>query len=181
MVRRKTGILLIYSRINTKHALYSSVSYDEDEMKALLDDIESQIANQHHYIMCGHHDHVVTLAKVQHAIRLLNKGKHEGNRKIYTDHLIHSSDMFKEYLANLFTAMLTHAYVPQSFKESMIFPIPKDKRKSLNDSENYRGITLSSILGKVLDHILMSKNEKAFSSCDLQFGFKKKMYTPCDE
>jgi phosphoribosylpyrophosphate synthetase len=98
--------------------------------------------------MCGHDDHVVTTGEVQNAIRLLNKGKHGGSRKIYTDHLIHSSDKLRAYLAKLFAAMLTHAYAPQDFRESSF--------------DNYRGITLSSILGKVLDHILMSKNKNVF-------------------
>lgn len=41
----------------------------------------------------------------------------------------------------------------------------------------YRGIALSSILGKVLDHVMLVKYKDVFSSNSMQFGFKKKMST----
>ena len=55
----------------------------------------------------------------------------------------------------------------------LIVPIPKNARKSLNDSSNYRGIALSSALGKLLDWILIDKNPHILQSCDLQFAYKK--------
>lgn len=158
-------------------ALYSSVSYDENEMQGLLDEINSMIDNPRSHVMCDEHAHVVTPDDVHQAIKQLNRGKHEGKRKLFSDHLINGTERFNEGLANLFTAMLTHGYVPRGLREATVFPIPKNKRKSPTDSENYRGITLSSIFGKVLDHILLAKHKNVFSSCDLQFGFKKKSST----
>ena len=50
-----------------------------------------------------------------------------------------------------------------------IIPIPKNKRKSVNDSSNYRGIALSSIFGKLIDNIILMVNAQILRSCDLQF------------
>ena len=36
-------------------------------------------------------------------------------------------------------------------------PIPKNRRNSVNMSDNYRAIALSSVMGKVLDHIILHK------------------------
>jgi len=47
----------------------------------------------------------------------------------------------------------------------------------MNDSNNYRGIPLSSILSKLVDIILISKYRVHLESSDLQFGFKQKSST----
>ena len=42
------------------------------------------------------------------------------------------------------------------------------------DSENYRGIVLSSAIGKVLDIIIMNRYSNELMSSNLQFSFKPK-------
>ena len=64
--------------------------------------------------------------------------------------------------------------VPYSMLTSTIIPIPNNRRKSLIDSDNYRAIALSSILGKLLDWVILLSCDKALSSNDSQFGFKPK-------
>ena len=50
-------------------------------------------------------------------------------------------------------------------------------KKSLNDSNNYIGIELSRIIGKVLELVILNSNRDILRSCDLQFGFKSKHST----
>ena len=59
----------------------------------------------------------------------------------------------------------------------IIVLIIKDNRKSCNDSNNYRGIALSSILGKIIDNIIIKSQLGVLSSSDMQFGFKEKCST----
>ena len=73
--------------------------------------------------------------------------------------------------------MLRHGYIPNKMLISTIIPIPKNRRKSLNDSDNYRGIALSSILGKVLDWVILLSSGDALRTSDAQFGFKPKHST----
>ena len=73
--------------------------------------------------------------------------------------------------------MLLHAYIPVDILTSTILPIPKDRKKSLHDSSNYRGIALNSLLGKILDHILLTNYKNVFQTSDRQFGFKAKHST----
>ena len=42
----------------------------------------------------------------------------------------------------------------------------------MNDSNNYRGIALSSILGKLFDWVLYLSNSVIFESSNYQYGFK---------
>ncbi len=56
-------------------------------------------------------------------------------------------------------------------------PIPKNKRQSMVDSNNYRATTLSTIIIKVLDWIMLLKESTSLGSSDLQFGFKQGVST----
>ena len=51
-------------------------------------------------------------------------------------------------------------------------PIPKGKNLNYSDSTNYRGIALSSILGKIFDAYILTRYDNLLSSSNLQFGFK---------
>ena len=50
----------------------------------------------------------------------------------------------------MFTCMLHHGHNPDYILEAVISSIPKDTKGGINSSDNYRGIALSSALGKVL-------------------------------
>ena len=54
----------------------------------------------------------------------------------------------------------------------VIISISKNKCKSIYDSSNYKGITLSSIFGKVFDNIILKNNSEVSKCCNLQFGFR---------
>ena len=73
--------------------------------------------------------------------------------------------------------MMLHAYIPVDILTFTIPPIPKDRKKSLHDSSNYRGIALNSLLGKILDHILLTNYKNVFQTSDHQLGFKAKHST----
>lgn len=60
---------------------------------------------------------------------------------------------------------------------SALVPIPKDKKKSLSDSNNYRSIALGSIAGKLFDKIILMQHVDVLRTDCLQFGFKEKHST----
>ena len=69
--------------------------------------------------------------------------------------------------------MLSHGFTPEDMIRAVITSIPKNVKESVACSENYRGIALSSILGKVFDLIIIQRYGHALSSSDLQFSFKE--------
>ena len=69
--------------------------------------------------------------------------------------------------------MFMHGYVPHNMLILTIVPIPKNRKKYINDSDKYRGIALSSVRGKVLDWVILKRYEKALQTSDVQFGFKE--------
>jgi len=77
----------------------------------------------------------------------------------------------------MLTAIVVHGTVPDSFLYSSIVPIPKGKHGNVSDSSNFRGITRSSIYGKLFDNIVLFRYGERLLSSELQFGFKAKSST----
>ena len=107
----------------------------------------------------------------------MKASKHDGNTGHYSDHIIHGTRRLHVYISLLLSSMVSHGNAPQALRISTLVPIPKNKRKSLNDSNNYRAIALSSVLGKLLDRIILSKYYDNFVTSDYQYGFKKQHST----
>eukprot|EP00118_Oscarella_pearsei_P020144 m.217288 g.217288 ORF g.217288 m.217288 type:complete len:226 (+) comp39881_c1_seq2:865-1542(+) len=80
---------------------------------------------------------------------------------------------WEKCLGVLFTAMFHHSFVPRQFLTSFLVPIVKDKRGDVSDSNNYRGIALSSVISKVLEHVILQRADRFLGSSIQQFGFKK--------
>ena len=57
----------------------------------------------------------------------------------------------------LFNAILVHGALPDNFLRSTIVPIPKGRNADGSNSNNYRGIALSSIFGKLMENIVLIK------------------------
>ena len=68
--------------------------------------------------------------------------------------------------------MVHHGFCPPTFICANIIPIPKGSKANLSDSDKYRSITISSLLGKILDHIIIVKQSEALKTSNYEFGFK---------
>ncbi len=159
----------------TKYSeLYQSVSYDSQQMDSLKSHVKILVNEHCDGSICScMSDHSITVEDVQDHVTKLKCGKKDGSDGVYSDHLIHGTRTLYVHLSLLFSVMLRHGSVPDSLCTSTLIPIPKSKRKSTNDSNNYRAIALSSILGKLLDKVLLTRCSSVFQTSDLQFGFKK--------
>ena len=50
--------------------------------------------------------------------------------------------------------MSVHGVAPENFPVSILVPIPKGPRVDARNSDNYCAVTLSKLLGKILDIIM---------------------------
>ena len=111
------------------------------------------------------------------AISKLKPGKNDGNGLLSSDHFKCAGADLSVHAAMLLNALVIHGCIPADLVTSTIIPIPKGRGVNITDSANYRGITLSSIYGKLLDQIVLSKFADKLVTSDLQFGFKKQRST----
>ena len=112
------------------------------------------------------------LHDVTQALKKLKKGKRDGVTELSSDNIINGGHRLNIFMSLLLNSILKHCYSPQGLNTSVIISIPKNKRKSLNDSGNYRGIALCSVIGKLLEMLILSQNKDVLKTCKYQFGFK---------
>ena len=68
--------------------------------------------------------------------------------------------------------MHVHGFCPQSFICANIIPIPKGSKVNLSNSDKYRSIAISSLVGKIIDHIIIEKQSEALKTSHYQYGVK---------
>ena len=145
--------------------------YEKSDMKTLKDEIGDLVTQKCIKGNC-YNTHVINMSMVMSAIKSLKTDKSDGNVTKMSNYIIHSPPLLSVHLALLFNSFMIHGFPPDEMLKGTIIPIPKNKRKSVNVSSNYRGIALSSIFGKLIDNIILMVNAQILRSCDLQFGFK---------
>jgi len=110
---------------------------------------------------------------VEIIIKKLKRGKAASLDGVTAEHLQYSHPLLPCVLAKLFNFMIKLGYVPHSFGESYTVPILKGGISSHGKSvtvDDYRGITISPVLSKVLEHCILARHEKLFKTSDNQFG-----------
>lgn len=158
--------------VNKYAQLYNSVGYDRNDMNSVMKNIKDGIQLKCNSGHC-YSDHRIGVCDVRSAVKLLKSFKSDSENGMLSDHIIHGDDELYVHMSFLFNCMISHSVVPKQMLMSLLIPITKSRKKSVHDSDNYRSIALSSIIGKVLDRIFLTRHSNIFASSDLQFGFKK--------
>ena len=131
-------------------------------MNTVKRSLDSMICSRCASGSCTDSEHSITVIQLCENILFMKDSRHDGKTGHYSDHIINGTRKLHVNLSLLFSSMIFHGCVPNGFHLSTIITIPKSKRKSLNDSNNNRAITLSSVLGKLLDRVILSKHYDKF-------------------
>jgi len=152
--------------------LYTSVAYDNDELNDIRAEIETDISQ-----CASATDFIITTDDVRQALTRLKAHKNDGNFCLSSDHFVNAGPDLSVHIAFLFSAIVSHGYVPRDFVTSTVIPIPKKRNGNMADSENFRGIALSSVFGKIFDNVILQKYQDKLDTSDLQFGLKQQSST----
>ena len=178
-VTSNDGIAQLFA--NKYNELYNSVRYNNVDLNTIIDHNVNDIAmhcmndNNNNHTCTKHihkHTHIISIEQIQFAITKLKSGKGDCIDGIMSDNFKNGTDMLYLYISLLFNCMLCHGIVPEDLTLSTMVPIPKNKRASKCDSNNYRAIAISSILGKILDLIIIEEQHNSLTTDVLQFGYK---------
>lgn len=109
---------------------------------------------------------------------MAHKGKACGEDGIYYEHIFYGGEFLYGILSKLFTAIVLFSHVPFEMKKGVIITLFKGGNKRKDDPDSYRAITLSSVILKLLERILLTRiqlfeNITQPIHC-LQGGFQKK-------
>ena len=152
--------------------LYNSVPYSTHEMIDIRNSIEKRISSGDYSEDCR-----VSSSEITAAITRLKPNKNDGGRGLSTNHFKFACTELAVHTACLFSGLLVHGSAIDDFLCSTTVPIPKGRNVNLTVSENYRGITLSSVFGRIFDLIVLNRYSDKLESCELQFGFKQNRST----
>ena len=116
----------------------------------------------------------ITLDEVRKSVKCLKIKKACGSDGVFNEHLIKWGSALWKQLSLLFTDMYNSGYVPAGLKKGIIVTMHKGRRRSKTEPNNYRAITLSSCILKLLERILLQHAEAALTVplSPLQGGFR---------
>jgi len=116
---------------------------------------------------------MIDIGDMIYYISKLKLHKAAGIDDIVNEHVIFGGIHLIVHLCLCFNWMLRHAYVPESFCHGIIVPLLKSKHGHSTQIDMYRGITLSPVLSKLYESVLLGIYETFLDSDSLQFGFKR--------
>ena len=124
-------------------------------------------------------DNEITLEELNTSIKGLKRDKSCGNDGIVNEFIINAPLYVKDFLLLLFNTILSLEYMPDKWCIGTIVPIFKSGDKG--EVNNYRGITLLSIVCKLFTKIMNSRlnhwAEKEGVLTESQFGFRSQRGT----
>jgi hypothetical protein len=115
---------------------------------------------------------VVTEDTIRKVISSLKNKKAPDELGLMAEHLKNCPSIVYQTLACIFTKIMDDAKVPGAFKTGLVTPVHK-KGKPVKVADNYRRITVTPILSKVLEKLLIPNQELALDQhqSKLQRGF----------
>ena len=109
---------------------------------------------------------------VDSIVRQLNVGKAPYLDNLTAEHLTHSHPAQISILVKLFNIMISCGSFPTSFGRSYTVPVPKGRQAS-STVDDLRGISISPVLSKILEHCILDRFSSYLTTSDNQFGSKK--------
>lgn len=114
----------------------------------------------------------LTVEAVDWQLRHLKLGKAAGCDGVQLEHILYGHPIVIVLITNIFNACLKFGYVPYMFSQGIIVPLLKGSITDKTVIDNYRGITISSILSKLFEKCLLPLLGNTLGTSELQFGFK---------
>ena len=114
---------------------------------------------------------------VAQAIRQMRKGKSPGHDGLSIEHLQHAGPHIARVLAMFYSLCISYSYLPEQLMKTIVVPIVKNKTGDICDKNNYRPISLATVVAKVLDGVLDAQLAESIFLHDNQFGFRSQLST----
>lgn len=103
-------------------------------------------------------DTCITIDEVHMGISKMKTGKASGPDLIVSEFIVASKDILAPYMCRMFNVVFDTGLFPETWALGEVIPL--HKKGSRNEVENYRGITLLSVVGKLFTNILNTRLTK---------------------
>ena len=107
------------------------------------------------------------IEEVESAVRHLKRRKSAGPDGLVAEHLQGGGRMLVKWLTRLLNAVVELEVIPDSLKSGLVIPIYKGSGKDPLCLDSYRGITITSVISKVLESLLLRRMESTFDDAGI--------------
>ncbi|CAG9133925.1 unnamed protein product [Plutella xylostella] len=118
-----------------------------------------------------------TSKEVATIVRFMSRGKSPGQDGLSIEHLKYGGEHVSRVLSLFYNSCLGHSYLPREMMETIVVPITKNRTGDISDRNNYRPISLATIIAKVFDGLLDARLSAHLQLNDAQFGFRPGLST----
>ncbi|KAJ8711765.1 hypothetical protein PYW08_008719 [Mythimna loreyi] len=119
----------------------------------------------------------ISAREIAAVVRGMKRGKSPGHDFLSIEHLQNAGVHLPRVLALFFNLCFSHTYLPHDLMKTLVVPIIKNRTGDASDINNYRPISLATVISKVLDSVLDTQLHKHMSLHDAQFGFRTGLST----
>ena len=94
--------------------------------------------------------------EVDAVLKKLKSGKAAGHDLLQAEHLKYGGPTLSKWIEQICNAIKDLECIPDSLKIGIVVPVYKGGGKDPLDTNSYRGITITSVLAKILESLLLS-------------------------
>ena len=146
-----------YSHISANRfaGYFKAINNPEDAFFQLDEDgiyFQERFLDGEVQVMFSELDVEITREEILKAIKQLKSEKSGGPDHLLNEFFIHGQHVLLPCLHSLFNKLLRAGHFPKLWAEGHIVPL--HKKGDINNVNNYRGITLLSVLGKLFSRLL---------------------------
>ena len=147
------------------------------ELQQTVDALAMQSLDMEDHLL----DASFTAEEVSFAIRKLNRREAPGPGpdNLMAEHLIEGGDVVTTWLTGILNAVINLELVPDSLKQGVVVPVYKGSGKDPLLVESYRGVTLSSVVTKVLEFLILERLQMVFLEASIphpnQSAYRKRV------
>ena len=120
-----------------------------------------------------------TAEEVDNALRRLKPGKAAGHDLLQPEHLKYGGEVIRIWVQQISNAIVELESVPDALRMGIVTPIYKGSGKDPLDTNSYRGITLTPVLAKVLELLILDRLQDMLMEKGLphlnQTGYQKRV------
>lgn len=119
------------------------------------------------------------MEEVEYALKTLKPNRSGGPDQLSPEHLKYSGAVFRNWLCHVFNWNIHLEQIPPCFKQVIVIPCFKGKGRNPLLRKNYCGITLTSVISKTLEIIILDQLALTFEKAGFpsltQMAYRKQV------
>ena len=156
VISAKNDLLNVWAdHFSTLSKTHLQVEEGLQNLDEKMNDLASASLSNEEYVL----DVPFTLDEVIIAVMKLKLGKSGGPDGIVAKHLRWGGEILHLWLQRVLNSIIKMEVIPPMFKAGLLCPVYKGGGKDPFITNNYRGITMNSVLSKVLEILVLSRME----------------------